>query len=457
MPTIDSKYLNIFKFMFALLPVGLITGPFIPDFIIVISVIFFLTNIKKFKEFNKILLSNKIIFYLFLFNIYLFINLAITQSYNYNYTTTLFYFRFFVFVIFFYYLLKYTDLKKIFFYILSCSILFVLTDTFIQYFSGEDLFGYKALCVRDCDNSNFQMLRLTGPFDGKAIVGSYLVRLMPLFVGLYFLNFIKKINFYFISLMILLITTIVFLSGERSSFFFLILSVNLMILLLDLKKNLRIKLFLIFISYIVLISVIFSEARFRMYNFTLMQMGFENKFLKKEDPKKFNFILKTLKDEEAKDNKTKDNKTKDNKLLFFSYHHNSHYIVAINMFKDNFLFGGGVKSFRYLCHKYSTDLKFGCTTHPHNIPLQFLSEIGLFGFLFYMIIIFFLLKVFFIQFLKLFLLKNSNKTIKNSMICFYICVFINIFPFAPSGNFFNNWLSIFFYLPLPFILDDFKK
>lgn len=451
MPTIDSKYLNIFKFMFALLPVGLITGPFVPDFIIAISVIFFLVNIKKCKEFNKILFSNKIIFYLFLFNIYLFINLAITQSYNYNYTTVLFYFRFFVFVIFFYYLLKYTDLQKIFFYILYFSILFVLIDTFIQYFLGEDLFGYKTLCVRDCDYSNFQMLRLTGPFD-KAIVGSYLVRLMPLFVGLYFLNFTTKLNSYFISLIILLITTIVFLSGERSSFFFLILSVNMMILLLNLKKDLRIKLFLIFISYIIFISVIFSEARFRMYNFTLMQVGFENEFLKKEDPKKFNFILKSLKEEEAKDGKMKNNK-----LLFFSYHHNSHYIVAINMFKDNFLFGGGVKSFRYLCYKYSTDLKFGCTTHPHNIPLQFLSEIGLVGFLFYMMIIFFLLKIFFTQFLELFLFKNFNKTQKNSIICFYICIFVNIFPFAPSGNFFNNWLSIFFYLPVPFILDDFRK
>lgn len=59
MPTIDSKYLNIFKFMFALLPVGLITGPFVPDFIIAISVIFFLVNIKNVKSLIKFYLVIK--------------------------------------------------------------------------------------------------------------------------------------------------------------------------------------------------------------------------------------------------------------------------------------------------------------------------------------------------------------------------------------------------------------
>lgn len=61
------------------------------------------------------------------------------------------------------------------------------------------------------------------------------------------------------------------------------------------------------------------------------------------------------------------------------------------MFKKNIFFGIGPNNFRYLCDKkefkHSED---SCSTHPHNFYLQFLSELGLFGFAF-IIIIFFIL------------------------------------------------------------------
>ena len=31
-------------------------------------------------------------------------------------------------------------------------------------------------------------------------------------------------------------------------------------------------------------------------------------------------------------------------------------------------------------------------------------------------------------------------------------IFINIWPLAPTGNFFNNWLSIFYFYPIGFYL-----
>ena len=36
----------------------------------------------------------------------------------------------------------------------------------------------------------------------------------------------------------------------------------------------------------------------------------------------------------------------------------------------------------------------------------------------------------------------------NIKICFIIAIVINIFPLVPSGNFFNNWMSIVYYYPL---------
>jgi len=38
-------------------------------------------------------------------------------------------------------------------------------------------------------------------------------------------------------------------------------------------------------------------------------------------------------------------------------------------------------------------------------------------------------------------------------------ILIQILPFIPSGNFYNNWLSIFFFLPIGFyfaLKDDSK-
>ena len=40
---------------------------------------------------------------------------------------------------------------------------------------------------------------------------------------------------------------------------------------------------------------------------------------------------------------------------------------------------------------------------------------------------------------------------------FYIGIFINLFPFLPSGNFFNNWLLLILHLPLGIYLALNKK
>ena len=49
--------------------------------------------------------------------------------------------------------------------------------------------------------------------------------------------------------------------------------------------------------------------------------------------------------------------------------------------------------------------------------------------------------------------KNKNL----SLVFLYLSVFMNIFPFIPSGNLFNNWFSIILYIPIGFILSIEKK
>ena len=42
-------------------------------------------------------------------------------------------------------------------------------------------------------------------------------------------------------------------------------------------------------------------------------------------------------------------------------------------------------------------------------------------------------------------------------VCLLAAIFITIWPFAPSGNFFNNWISIVYYFPVGFLLWSLKK
>ena len=92
--------------------------------------------------------------------------------------------------------------------------------------------------------------------------------------------------------------------------------------------------------------------------------------------------------------------------------------------------------------------QFSCSTHPHNLYLQLFLETGIIGFLF-LLILFLQVSFRILYFVKA---KFKNDTINYAHLFFTIAVFINIFPIAPSGNFFNNWNSILFYYIFSFYL-----
>ena len=66
----------------------------------------------------------------------------------------------------------------------------------------------------------------------------------------------------------------------------------------------------------------------------------------------------------------------------FSYQHKGHYLIALDLFKNNKIFGVGPKNFQNHCRnnlKYQK-LPYVCTSHPHNTYFQILSETGFIGF-----------------------------------------------------------------------------
>ena len=141
----------------------------------------------------------------------------------------------------------------------------------------------------------------------------------------------------------------------------------------------------------------------------------------------------------------------DNKKIYmFTQVYDSHYNTAYNMYLDNKLFGVGTKMYRKLCRdeKYYVN-QFSCTTHPHNFYFQQLAENGLIGFLGILIIFTYTLislfkRIYYVNFKK-------NNIIEFSSTMILIGLFINFWPIVPSGNFFNNWLSVMIFFPIGFL------
>jgi len=102
----------------------------------------------------------------------------------------------------------------------------------------------------------------------------------------------------------------------------------------------------------------------------------------------------------------------------------------------------------------NSEFKNGCSTHPHNFHLQILSELGLFGYIFFLIFFIYLIFIFFKSFVVIISKKSNilNKNYNLFKIFIILALIQSLFPLAPSGNFFNNWLSVFLYFKLGFLL-----
>ena len=88
-----------------------------------------------------------------------------------------------------------------------------------------------------------------------------------------------------------------------------------------------------------------------------------------------------------------------------------------------------------------------CSTHPHNIYLEVISETGTIGILF-----FFYFLINFIKSSKLF----SKKNIKNNPEII-ILLFIFFWPFQSTGSLFSTWNGFFYPLIMSYIYYISKK
>ena len=429
------KFYNInlinISFLIILYPFSLLSGPFISDTIVCLVCLFFIINIiikKNYKFFNNNLTYLFIILFL-----YLIFNSFISQNPFLSFESSLFYFRHWLFCIgFAYCVLNNFNILKYFFISITIMLIILISDSYLQYFTGTNLTDFK-----------YDGFRLSSFFGDELILGGFLSRFFPILVGIIFF-FSNNQKFQFVTLVIIsiIIGSLVILSGERTALF-------------------------LFISYLFFFSIINTKKRhFFMYTFLIMIITFISLILTNKNIEKriINYTLNQLLEKKLEINSaiTDENVNvshifssikglKLNEISFFSIQHEVVYKTAYKIFLDNKLFGIGPKNFREVCKisKYQTLNKMdpsinGCQTHPHNIQLQILVETGFVGYTLFLII--------YINIIMLIIKKHiSSKDTFDSLnflkIFFLISIFLNFFPLIPSGNFFNNYFSNLLYLP----------
>ena len=399
-----------YNFFVTLIVPLLIWGPFFPDLIVSLSSLIFLIYTLKKKNFNYF--NKKVVIIFFVFCLYcILVSIFFAKNKILSFESSLFYFRIGVFACLIWYLIEQD--KKIlsyFYYTLLICFSFLAFDGYFQFFFGFNIIGLPVISDR-----------VSSFFGDELIMGSYLSRLFPLLFALFLLKKkSSKFEVYYIGVLFILIDVLIYIAGERASFFFLNLSTLFIIFFIKKYQTFRL---LTFICSLVLIAgLTFAYDKFynRMIFDTAKGMGFLEESQKKN---------------------------------IFTESHESLIKTAYNMFLDKPIFGHGPKMFRVICkdEKYAVGIK-SCDNHPHNFYIQLLAETGIIGFSFLFSAFAYVLYCAYRQFKSIVL--RQKRYLTDYQVCLLAGILITVWPFTTNGNFFHNWLMIVYSLPVGFYLHS---
>lgn len=406
-----NNLVKINSFFLYILPISLVTGPFIPNLIVTLTCflsLFLIIYNKEFKYFDNLFFK-----FFLIFSIYLIINSALNRNFNLNNISGYTYLRYSIFSIAIWHTLEnninfFKNFTKTF--LLTVLLLFI--DSIFQYFNGTNLLGIQ--------KSSYN--KISSFFGRDVKLGAYLARIY-IFIFTFFYLFLDKklLNILYLNLFNLLFATIILLTGERTAFLIFIL--NFLLINFITKENFLNKTITILVVALVslIVTINLKEVKTRFIDHTFKQITESN--------------------------------MNNSDYNFFSVVHENHYKISYKMFKDSKFFGQGPNSFRTLCSEEKFRLSVnndGCSTHPHNIYVQILSETGLIGLLFLLFAFFYIYSKLISGLLKIRKIKKKFE----KKIFFYVPIAVYLFPFMPTGSFFNSWVNIIVYLPIGFLLNE---
>ena len=393
-------------FLLSVFPISLIAGNFfINIFILLFSINFFL----NFRE-NKIILKNQIFYLMIFFLISLIINVIFSTDPLNSLPRAVK----ILFIIFFVFEIKRliqnytTTYMKYIFLSWFCIFLILIFDIIFEFIFGHNMIG----------NKSYMPGRIASFFGDELVVGAFYHGFVLFFLSYFFLELKQKNNILiFLILGTLLIS---FLIGERTNFIKSFLSIIIFVSL-SIKINFKTKI----IGLTLVLAVIFT--------FINLNPGYKLRFVDQLKPLfSFNGYSNFLKESQ----------------------YGAHRNASVKILKENLYFGVGIKNFRYEVSKKKYENKeyketnMRQSTHPHQIHHEFLSETGIFGYITFLLFIFFSLYLGIKNFLK------EKNLYQLSSIIFIV---ITLMPILTSGSFLSTFTSGIFWLNYAIMVSFIQK
>jgi len=428
---LESNFIKYQTILVCLLPFILITGPAISDIVVTILSISYLIHLIINNKIVTLFFDKKIFYYLIFFYFFIICSSILSTNTSLSLKFSLPYLRFILFSFLVSFLIKRNSGKFYSLFFISCSLALSLlfADTIFQFFNGKNILGFETIDSQNRISSFFR----------KAILGSYVLKILPMFlVSIFYLIKIKKYNYKLFFLFYFISAVIIFLSGDRAALLLLVIfSLGALISLKNYRK--KIFIFLICLFFLLLLLTITQKRYYDRYIVrTLNEIG-----------------LGADKDYNKKKVSSGAVGFYDKKTFFFSATHENYFITAINIFKDNIYIGAGPKSYGWLsCSKqYQLD-RYSCVTHPHNFYIQLLAETGVIGFGLVLFVF-----LYFIKYLSILILSNQKEYqfSKEGLIISLIGMITHLWPITTNGSFFTNYNCILIFFCLGFFLGEKKN
>ncbi len=378
--------------LISLLPLSLLVGSLIINIFCILIITIFL--FESFKVKNFAFMKSKEFSILLIFWIFLLINTLLSSNFESSYQRGFAFIRFIilVFALRYYFNLNNNKYAKLIFTVWFITFLIISFDLIFESCFGFNSIGFKTTYPG----------RLAGFSGDELKIGGYYYGFIAISLT-YILLYYRK-YFYFSFFFFFLIALLI---GERANFLKIVLMMVPFIIILNYNHKIKILHLLLILFISILIAFIYKP---------IYKEKFYNDFI--------NIDKLSL-----------------NNILSKSEKHKAHYIAAYSIFKDNIVFGTGLKNFRNESSKpkyMNNNLKIkSWSTHPHQIHLEFLSETGLVGYIIFCM--FFLISIF--GGIKNYFSSKNFYTLSATLF-----IFTTFLPLIPSGSFFTTYSATIFWI-----------